>query len=453
MSELDYITYAANQLTNRAFEMQKRTDYYRGRHYYDASESEAWRKSFKERMRGVVENNVSLVVDTRAEAVLPKGVTSEIDDKLNEAVSLIASKWLNKHANTWAEASRWFQGAGYDVSVGIGHDKSGNVIPIMLDPYSCFTKKTRAEEYEYAVYFWKEETLQEYTNVTLWLPGEEVHYRSNSVQPYPVGSSFEEVARYKHNSKEVMVASVGKLSIIDDLIPPSNELNRNKQHAVVAGEMATFRQRILLGFDLYDPKTGKLKKLTADINPATGARETSVPGVLGADGMKREVIELNSLEPGKFIAEAQDNRMTIARLGRIPAYMIQLSGNAPSGDALEIAAAPLKGAKEADERLLSPFYKRIIELFVQRSLNTTAELGIEFVGLSTVTSSSRIDQVVKAVGAGVPLEEALVIYGNLSREMAAFVADKQLQEQAELLQKQSEVFLAGTDVEDEQTEI
>jgi hypothetical protein len=433
VTEREMLEVALKRLRLRGVRVAPRISYFEGRHPFPPG-SDAWTKQWRDRLGRLIDNQCALVVETRADAVMPAHVEPVQEDKLAAAAAAWVTDLLDREAATLTRAFRQAEAAGEQVTLAIDWNSEGQIDIFHLDTRSCYVHRDAGGAYLWAVHLWREEREGAPTEATLYLPTETVHYRSSSTAQLPDATDFAEVTRTPNPFGELMLATIDKGgSLIDRIAPHQDALNQSMQTEFVVGEHYAHPFRAWLGFDSYDPATGEVSTVVPTVNAATGGRDLSVPTVADAEGERREVIQFESPDPDKYLRRAEAERAAIARLGYVPAFLLQVTGTPPaSGEALEIAYRPHIERAAADWRAhYRPAMQRLVRLAARRWLHAATgrpvqapDLNVVPVNIETSTAASRAVALSQAVAAGVPLEDALVAFFRMDREAARLIAER-----------------------------
>lgn len=432
---MELLVKAEQHLKTRELSVGPRQDYFEGRHSTSRVSSKAWNESFGKILSGIIDNQSRLVCEHRAEAVRPVAYTAaEQADTLSKAAATGLTATLEKHADLIDDYLKQLYWSGEPCSLLVDYDTDGAVRWYMTDPRDIYVQQDAAGTYLSAVRFWQDNSKQWFA--TTWTTETITVYASDkdSKTVRPSADSFKLVDEYPNAWGDIPVVTAQTAAPLIDLVKPQNDLlNKSLQAQNVAGEGYVLPLTLYFGFDLYDPETGEHKNLAPNTNPATASRDIAIPAITDEEGGQRQVIRLDSPDPGRYLEEQDNLRASIARLASVPAFMLQIGGSFPSGEALEMAYMPFLAAKQADERRLRPFFARLGELTVKRITGQELPVSCRVVYSTATTSTltSRVQQMATAVAAGMPLAEALTEFLGYSREAADAVAAEALKEHGE----------------------
>ena len=437
VTEPQMLAKALKQLMTRGLRVEKRERYYNGRHPSQLG-SESWNRTFRRQVAGVIDNQCALVVDVRADALIPSGVIARTEDKVDIALALWASERFEDEGDTLSRVTRVAEWSGEQTVVAVDYNGEGEVDCYPLDPRAAYVERARGGEYLWGVHFWKADDDGD-TQATLYLPTETVHYAASSPSPLPSWDDFREVARTTNPHGEVMLAAFQASSPVIDTIAPMNDLlNKSLQTQLVVGEAHANPLRVWLGIETYDPDTGEVAGPQVTFNPATSSRDVVLPTVQDAEGDQREVLQLDSPSTTHYPAEQDSFRASIARLGSVPASMLQVGGRPESGEALEIAYLPFVAWRTAAWRTYGPSFDRLARLAVKAHLYASTGRPMDAPRFRTQpsmdggsTEKSRMELVANAVAAGMTLEDALVELFGMTREAAQLVMGNAAAQRAE----------------------
>ena len=202
---------------------------------------------------------------------------------------------------------------------------------------------------------------------TVYTPKTVQTWRSDADSLVPSADVFRLVDEAPNRFGDIPVASVtlGR-SLVDAVKAQNLMLNKSLQMAAVAGESYVSPFRAWFGIDTFDPATGEVKKLMPQLNPGTGSRDLSIPSATDEEGAARSVTSSRP-HPGCVPGRTREpTRVHCPARCRACSPSLQISGQAPSGDALEQAYLPFVAAKAADERVARPFFDRLAALTIRR---------------------------------------------------------------------------------------
>ncbi|WP_164702077.1 phage portal protein [Modestobacter sp. KNN46-3] len=425
---MDYtriLTTAISTLRARGVKVEPRFAYYDGRHNCSLG-SKAWNDSYRKVVAGVKDNQCKLVVDTRADAVVPAGVEATSDNPFEQALAAWATDLFEREADDLDEFATTAEKAGTQTVMLVDYDEAGEVALYCVDPRSVYAQVSKSGRLLSLLHVWRDEA-DSFTSATLYLPDRKIVFGTTSAQLLPAPEAFharEELPNPLGEIAAVVVDLNG--SVLDDAIPLNDMLNKSLQTQAVVGEAYALPFRVYLGIETYDPATGEVAAVIPSMNPATGSRDVSIPTVADAEGDKRQVIQFESPKPEAYLAEQDSLRTAIARLAHIPTHLVQLGGAPVSGDALEIASMPFVGWQAAAIRTTyRRAFREVARLAVRMHLYKLTgrpmpapALDVKFAPIATSTTSSRVQQMRDAVDAGMSLADALVEFLGWDREAA-----------------------------------
>lgn len=422
---LDKLQLAFRALEVRGLEVAPRLDYLEGRHASQLG-SAAWNASFRDIVSGIVDNQVALVVETRAEAIGVQGVAAVDTDPLSEALATWATELLTEEAENVAHALRMAEATGVQTTVLVDYNSRGEVSLYNVDCRSVYVHVDNAGQRLWAVHVWRDDDDTP-TSVTLYLPTETVVLRSTVLKRLPNPATFVVVDTLPNPLGEVAMAVVDKRGSLVDRIRPLNDLlNRSLQTQAVVGEAYALPFRVFIGVETYDPHTGEVSGALPQLNPATGGRDLSFPTSVDAEGGQVSVQQLPSPDPSKYLAEQESLRLAIARQGYTPSSQLQLGGGRPqTAEALEIENQAHRARTLADRRVYGPFVRELARLAIRRRLyqvtgtaRPAPQVRVLWTDLDTNTATSRMDMLRTAVEAGMSLADALVHFLGWTPEAA-----------------------------------
>lgn len=435
---LEYmLTKALQALAGRGMAIEARHAYYEGNHRSQLG-SKAWNESYRATLQGLVENRCSQIVDATAEAIVPQGFQAKKKDKLDEALAMWATERLQDEAETIVETLRTAEWAGVQVTVVVDYDSEGEVAFYRFDPRSCYVELDRAGAYLWAVHFWVDEASG-YTHATVYTREQTLHLGSHVKGVTAKAVDFTILEEFPNVFGELMLGVVDKKrSVIDDLAPLNDKLNKSLQTEEVATESWVMPLRVFLGIEAYNEQTGEVDPIIPSMNPATGSRNVSIPTVADAEGGERQILEFKGQSPEVFRAQQDGYRLAMASIGSVPAFVVEVGSTPASGAALEIAYMPHVAHKGANERVYGPFLDRLFRLATRRYLYKLtgvaapgAQLKTVFSNLSTTTAQSRAEQFALVSDGRMGIAEALVEFLGWDRDRAeAYEVKREAERQA-----------------------
>jgi len=197
-------------------------------------------------------------------------------------------------------------------------------------------------------------------------------------------------------------------SILTDVIPLQDALNKSVADLVVTGETYARPFWYLLGYKpelKLDPATGKLAA-PPKFDPTRQQIFTSdAPGPMG---------QLDPPDLTRLLAVQDGYALKIARVVGMPAYYLtQTSGDVPSGESLRTLTSRLTAAVRAHERETTPVWRGLLQL-----------LGIDgwprWADPTPIDAGERLDQaVIKRRDLGLALVDVLEQMGETDAQQLA----------------------------------
>lgn len=437
MTAQQMLARALKALQLSGLQVEARLNYYEGRHPSELGTA-AWNTSYRDKLSGIIDNQVRLIVDKRADAVVPVGFEPKVgEDTTQEAYALWVSDRVATEAPKLIKALRLARAACVPVPVLVDYDANGEVSFYPLDPRTAYVERDGAGAYLFGVHFWAEEDENGHTRnfATLYTPEFEPQVWVSDAPSgylYPRASDYRPVDGAEPGPNlfgECMLVSIDfQDDLVDRLAPLNDRLNKSLQTQAVVGEAYAMPLRIYLGIETYDPNTGEIAAVIPSMNPQTGSRDVSIPTVVDAEGSERRVLEFKAQSPEVYGNEQEGLRLAMARQGSIPAHELQLGGSAIAAEALEIVYRPHIAQKSTDERMVRGDLERLSRLAIRRYLYRLTgqpldapEMTVLFSDVETTTKPQRVEMLERAVNAGLSLADALVEVFGTDREAADLI--------------------------------
>jgi len=200
------------------------------------------------------------------------------------------------------------------------------------------------------------------------------------------------------------------VSELHDVIPLQAMLNKQVYDLMVGMESASWLQRWASGIEpKIDPATGK-----PDTSAFVGSRMWTVANAEGKFG------QLDGPDPTPIIAAIESTRMEISRIKRIPAYMLGMTGDIPSGAALRVTEAPLTAAVEDRQVHFGNIWEDTLAMALGREDNLTAVWR----DTSPVSFSEQLDAGLTMKSLGLPTTYILQRSLGLTPEEAQKLAEE-----------------------------
>ena len=194
-------------------------------------------------------------------------------------------------------------------------------------------------------------------------------------------------------------------SVLDDVIPLQDALNKSVCDMLVAGEFHALPQRWGVGITLeHDPETGK------EVNPfKSGAERFWRTGNENA-----QFGQFAQADLAGFLAQQNDLRMEIARKGCLPPWSVNLQGAVPSGTSLLVLdGRAVKRAGDAQENW-GPAWREMAALAMTMSGKgeiTGDMIDMEWGPAATRDEQALVETLQGKVALGVSNHQALLEMG------------------------------------------
>jgi hypothetical protein len=230
-------------------------------------------------------------------------------------------------------------------------------------------------------------------------------------------------------------------SILDDVIPLNDALNKECGDLLVGSEANSIRQRWTTGISYaQDEQTGK--SIIPFENDGRWSTTEKIEGKFG---------EFTDVSLSEFLAVINDFRMEIARVTRIPAYYFLLDKvQFPSGEALEKSESPFTSLISDSQLDFGETWAAVMSFALINDRATpidadpkTFKLETTWKPASPQSETQKLDHAGKKKNLGVSQKRVLQEIGYTDSDIADF--QKENQEQAEKQAEQfGKMFDAGT---------
>lgn len=157
----------------------------------------------------------------------------------------------------------------------------------------------------------------------------------------------------------------GGRSRLADVIPLQDALNKAVADMLIAGEFQAIPQRIIIGWTPTE--------FDADGNPKSPWKSGS-DRILTLANENAKVAEWAAANLQAFIAEQDSFRAEVARVSQTPLHYLLLSGQFPSGDALDAATAPLDAVVSDTQDSFGTSLEDLLDLCARFETNAGAAL-------------------------------------------------------------------------------
>lgn len=355
------ILWAVRTLTARADAYQTYADYYAGNHRL-AFASKKFRNAFGETLKAFANNRCPAVVDAYANRLKVVGFGDEGDGGgQSRAAAAAAAVWReNRMDRRQGEVHQELLVCG-DAYVVVWPDPlSGRPrlypndaaqVAVRYDPerpgtVALAAKAWRDDDGGWRLNLYYPDRLEKYRSVGggKQLPVGERRYEpyqppEDAAWPVPYAWDFPQVPVF-HFAHRAKTGQPGR-SLLADVVPLQDALNKAICDMLVAMEFAAFRQRWATGLEVE----------TA-IDPATGQEVPVAPFQPGVDRLwttENEAAKFGEFEAadlGAFLAVQDSFDVKIARASQVPLYWVVPSGTPPSGESLKTADASFVAAAE-----------------------------------------------------------------------------------------------------------
>jgi hypothetical protein len=189
------------------------------------------------------------------------------------------------------------------------------------------------------------------------------------------------------------------LSVLNNVIPVQDALNKSVCDMLVAMEFAAFRQRWVTGLDVeVDEITGKPKEAPFDMG---------VDRIVSAGDPETKFGEFGQTDLTQFLSVQRDFRAEIARVVGIPLHYLftnTSAGDAPSGEALKTSELRFsRNIKKMQSRFGKGWEEAVkFALAVDGSVPSDLDLNAIWMTDSPRSPNELLDELIKKQSIGVP---------------------------------------------------
>lgn len=434
MADSQDITWAVEEIKRRSDLILLYRDYYDGRHR-SVIATPKWNKAFGEMFKLFRDNLCPRVVDAKADRIQISSITAGANaSTLNATIdSIWTREEMSKrqgeiHKNSlkdgdafvivWPDEdgrARWFVQRGDRVAVEYASEPQGEIEKAAkLWPVDEYTTDENSKCKWRLNLYYADRTERYVTQDDVpggdvpkkpekWdefvpdraMPDEgddEGPFESRSIVPNDYG--IVPVFPFPNNAD---LGSYGR-SELRDVIPIQDALNKSVLNLIVAGEFVSYPQRYIIGLEVDTDEQG---------NPTGKEQKAAFDRILtiGNPNAKAGTFEGANLEG--FIKEQDNYRAEMARISGTPLHYLLLSGEFPSGAALETAEHPLMSQVVDRQINLGPAWLRAtaFSLVVEGVSFEPTELVVNWKDTAYHDPAARIAEWTAKKDLGIPDEQ------------------------------------------------
>lgn len=413
MTPEQMLTRAMEKLRERSLPVENRRDWYVGNHPITFGDK-AWRETYGDELKNLVENQCGSIIDKRANPLLP----ASIEPTSSSAIARENAEWVTVRMSKDAEVIRTIvRNAKWSGTQSIGYvdfARPGLPKPFALDPAHAYAEMNAAGDVVWLCWFWK--NLDGIRHATLDTGFERIVFTSNVKDPARPGPGEYKVRDRSLNPLGYVPAAVydeGK-SIIDQLWPLNGSLNMTHALQHVVSNSAALPSTFLFGMLVYDPDTGEIDGPDMDMNPAGGRRDYNIPSARGEDGADRKIEQLLTRSPEEWEAIKTGQRHALWNLGSVPAALADIGGGHPSADALEASGVLFSDVVREDRQIYDGPHARLAQAYVDLRMlalglrPTFEEFEVHYNPVVMTTETASVERFSKLVDAGVTIRDAAI---------------------------------------------
>lgn len=436
------INRAFRRITDRMAIVQRRIDYVEGNHASQLG-TKSWNRTYRTILEHTIDNQLGYTTKKVTNSLKPQAVSTSNENEIIKGWAKWGSLLFQSQSTALYKANFMSKKAEVPTAVLVDYDTFNNVAIFPTDPRSFYVQQDAAGNDLYGVHYWTEadEYEAEYSYVNVYDYEATYVYRSQTTSTIVGFSTLINNADY-YKLVEVIPNTTGLLpfatinpqeSIIDQVIPLQDMLNKGLQTQLITGENSAYPLRVLLGIDALDEETGQIdinkfmqrSGLAKMADPATGSRAIAIPSSKDAEGNDVKFEQFTTPGPGGYLTELDSFRLAIARLYDLPAFILQIGGIPEAAESLEIRSKEWHENIKNERLNIRPAYIRIMELAVIKecqkigvSFNPKGMFDVEFAASDQMPLTSRITSMKDAVAAGMSLADALVEFLGWGRDAA-----------------------------------
>jgi hypothetical protein len=250
-------------------------------------------------------------------------------------------------------------------------------------------------------------------------------------ETWKVENPFKLVPVFKFSATE-------DLSILDEVIPLNDALNKTFCDLMVGGEYNSIRQRFTAGIQYEkDEETGKpIIPYEHDDQVWSSESDTAKFG------------EFSDVELEQFLKTADSIRQEIARVTGIPAHYFNLNtGDFPSGEALRTAEARFISLIEEAQLSFGETWSKVIQFCLQIENDAPdAQIEVQWRDAAPTSESEKLTNALAKQQLGLSAEIYLAELGYTEQQIVDSL-NKQAEKQASLGESLGKIFDGGLNAE------
>lgn len=400
MAENEDIRWAIADIKDRARDIGLYRDYYDGRHRAPWA-TEKWNRAFSAMFSTFRDNLCPAVVDAKADRIQLTAISAG-DNTGNNSVNLAIDRiWQREKLESrqgevtknalkdgdafvivWPDEqnqARWYIQRGDRIAARYASEPQGELeIAAKLWPSEEWTKDGKTT-WRLNIYY--RDRIERYATQAVITDGDvpEEPAKWDPYEPADLEAADDDegapatswvvenpygvipVFPFPNNADE---GAYGR-SELRDVIPLQDALNKSVSNMIVAGEFVAWPQRVLIGVEVDTDVNG---------NPTGREQQQALDRIMAIGNPAAKVAEWAGADLTGFIAEQDSYRAEMARISRTPLHYLLMTGDFPSGEALDAALEPL--IAQVDDRILSmsPVWSQAMS-FSLRIEGTVADPG------------------------------------------------------------------------------
>lgn len=270
------------------------------------------------------------------------------------------------------------------------------------------------------------------------------HYQADG-EPWPVPNPWGTVPVI-HFANNAGTGEYGA-SELRDVIPLQDALNKVLTDLILASEMGSFPQKVILGLDSDDPDVQEgLRRLESGLN-----KIFTIPPDSG--GTLPSIAEFTATDLSQIVTVVELFDKLISRVSRVPVHYLQMSGDFPSGRALRTAEAPFVSKIEDRQQAFGNCWEDAMGLALRMAgIAEPGDLSTVWKSAAPLSQDDMWDLAEIKSRVGVPLGQILREQGYDEATIVQVLAERD-QVATAAAERRAREFNAGLGAPDEDEEV
>lgn len=438
------IRVSLKKIADKQIKIGKYLRYYKGKHEMNFS-SEKYYNQFADRLRNFCDNLCRTVVKAPTDRLEVTGFSDKND------TALYTSSWDVWTYSEMPKMSKRTHRDAFktgDAYVVVWADETGKARIYPQDPKNCAVwYDGETGKIARGAKVWR--GLDKFVYLTLYYPDRIEKYVTQNPQAEghtPV-SAQAFTARNVEGENWPLENPIGTCamfhfglenSILDDVIPLNDALNKEVCDLLVGSEANSLRQRYVTGIQYEtDPESGKqIIPFSRDSQYVASSKELAKFG------------EFTDVSLTEFLGVCNDLRMEIARVSGIPAYYFMLEkGGFPSGEALTKAESRFTAMITEAQLDFGPTWSNVTKfaLLIENQTEAAAKIEAQWRPAAPMSETEKLNVAVMKKQVGVSTEQILSELGYTDADIKR-MAGENAAAQAAAADAFSKTFDAGASI-------